>query len=131
MGRRGGFFRLFFTSALLFFAPLGWVRIRAFPADFQGVMDNRDVTRVSRVSGNMHNHKISHGWLAEASAVVTLLSGIVLTYVSFFLSAEGEVADSVLYYMAQCFVYAGSIFGVSVYMRRSMADIRRKLGVKE
>ena len=79
----------------------------------------------------MHNHKISHGWLEEASAVVTLLSGIVLTYVSFFLSAEGEVADSVLYYMAQCFVYAGSIFGVSVYMRRSMADIRRKLGVKE
>ena len=79
----------------------------------------------------MHKNLISHGWLAEASAVVMLLSGVVLTYLSFFLGGRGEVADSVLYYMAQCLVYAGSIFGVSVYMRRSMVEIRRKLGVKE
>lgn len=73
----------------------------------------------------MHKNLISHSWLAEASAVV------MLTYLSFFLGGRGEVADSVLYYMAQCLVYAGSIFGVSVYMRRSMVEIRRKLGVKE
>ena len=63
--------------------------------------------------------------------LVVLLSGIVLTYLSFFLGDDGEVADSVLYYMAQCFVYAGSIFGVTVYLRRSLRDIREKLGVKE
>ena len=79
----------------------------------------------------MRKNLISHSWLAEASAVVMLLSGVVLTYLSFFLGGQGEVADSVLYYMAQCLVYAGSIFGVSVYMRRSMVEIRRKLGVKE
>ena len=79
----------------------------------------------------MHKNLISHSWLAETSAVVMLLSGVVLTYLSFFLGGQGEVADSVLYYMAQCLVYAGSIFGVSVYMRRSMVEIRRKLGVKE
>ena len=79
----------------------------------------------------MHKNLISHSWLAEASAVVMLLSGVVLTYLSFFLGGQGEVADSVLYYMAQCLVYTGSIFGVSVYMRRSMVEIRRKLGVKE
>ena len=79
----------------------------------------------------MHKNLNSHSWLAEASAVVMLLSGLVLTYLSFFLGGRGEVADSVLYYMAQCLVYAGSIFGVSVYMRRSMVEIRRKLGVKE
>ena len=79
----------------------------------------------------MHKNLISQRWVAEASAVVMLLSGVVLTYLSFFLGGRGEVADSVLYYMAQCLVYAGSIFGVSVYMRRSMVEIRRKLGVKE
>ena len=79
----------------------------------------------------MHKNLISNSWLAEFSAVMMLLSGVVLTYLSFFLGGRGEVADSVLYYMAQCLVYAGSIFGVSVYMRRSMVEIRRKLGVKE
>lgn len=74
---------------------------------------------------------VSKNWLAEASAGVVLLSGMVLTYLSFFLGEDGEVADSVLYYMAQCFVYAGSIFGVTVYLRRSLHDIREKLGVKE
>ena len=52
----------------------------------------------------MHKNLISHGWLAEASAVVMLLSGVVLTYLSFFLGGRVEVADSVLYYMAQCLV---------------------------
>ena len=33
----------------------------------------------------MHKNLISHSWLAEASAVVMLLSGVVLTYLSFFL----------------------------------------------
>ncbi|MDY4460151.1 MAG: hypothetical protein SPE09_07010 [Alloprevotella sp.] len=42
--------------------------------------------------------------MGEASAVVMLLSGVVLTYLSFFLGGRGEVADSVLYYMAQCLV---------------------------
>ncbi|MCI7050897.1 MAG: hypothetical protein MR971_04985 [Bacteroidales bacterium] len=51
----------------------------------------------------MHKNLISHGWLTEASAVV-MLSGVVLTYLSFFLGGRGEVADSVLYYMAQCLV---------------------------
>ena len=74
---------------------------------------------------------VSKNLLAEASAGVVLLSGMVLTYLSFFLGDDGEVADSVLYYMAQCFVYAGSIFGVTVYLRRSLRDIREKLGVKE
>lgn len=68
--------------------------------------------------------------LAEWSALLVVVSGIVLTYLSFFLSVDASVGESVLYYVAQCFVYAGSIFGVSVYMRRSLRDIREKLGVK-
>ena len=52
----------------------------------------------------MHKNLISHGWLAEALAVVMLLSGVVPTYLSFFLGGRGEVAVSVLYYMAQCLV---------------------------
>ena len=69
---------------------------------------------------------VSKNWLAEASAGVVLLSGMVLTYLSFFLGDDGEVADSVLYYMAQCFVYAGSIFGVSIYIKSKFEEITKK-----
>lgn len=68
--------------------------------------------------------------LAQWSAAALLLSGVVLTYLSFFLGGNHEVADSVLYYVAQCLIYAGSVFGVGAYVRYNLRDIRRKLGIK-
>ena len=67
--------------------------------------------------------------LAQWSAAL-LLSGVVLTYLSFFLGGNHEVADSVLYYVAQCLIYTGSVFGVGAYVRYNLRDIRRKLGIK-
>ncbi|MBO5699111.1 MAG: hypothetical protein J6R79_03820 [Bacteroidaceae bacterium] len=50
------------------------------------------------------------------SALVLLASGVVLAYLSFFTSADGEISNSVLWYFAQTLVYAGSVFGLKLYI---------------
>lgn len=65
-------------------------------------------------------------WMQYGSALGMLASGVVLTFLCFFLNGY-DVKDSVLWYLAQCMVYAGSIFGVSVYVSSKMGDIRNHL----
>ena len=57
-----------------------------------------------------------------STAVIMLISGVVLVYCSFFM--KGDVLDSVLWYAGQTMVYAGSIFGVSVLIRQKSGEIR-------
>lgn len=51
------------------------------------------------------------------SALITLASGIVLSFLSFFLSCY-KIHDSVLWYFAQTLMYAGSCFGLGAYVRK-------------
>lgn len=50
------------------------------------------------------------------SALVTLASGIVLSFLSFFLSRY-QIHESILWYFAQTLMYAGSCFGIGAYVR--------------
>ena len=50
------------------------------------------------------------------SALFLLASGVVLAFLSFFTSENGEISDSVLWYFAQCLIYAGSVFGLKSYI---------------
>lgn len=50
--------------------------------------------------------KIKYG-----TAVTTLLSGIVLCYIAFLRSKDGDVPDGALWYFGQTLVYAATIFG--------------------
>lgn len=59
-----------------------------------------------------------------ATAVVMLLSGMVLTFLCFFLNAD--VTDGVLWYTAQCIVYAGSVFGVSLVIRSQLERMKKR-----
>lgn len=61
--------------------------------------------------------KIQYG-----TAVLMLLSGLVLTFCSFFM--KGDVLDGVLWYAGQTMVYAGSIFGVAMYIRTKSGEIK-------
>lgn len=54
--------------------------------------------------------------ISVITAVVLLASGIVLSFLSFFLSVDNEIDDSVLWYFAQTLIYSGSIFGVKEYI---------------
>ena len=47
------------------------------------------------------------------SAIIAIASGIGLSYLQYF--SYGDLSDSILYYVAQMLIYAGSIFGVTMY----------------
>ena len=60
------------------------------------------------------------------SALVTLASGIVLSFLSFFLSRY-QIHESVLWYFAQTLMYAGSCFGIGAYVRKFEKNIENKI----
>lgn len=62
-------------------------------------------------------------WIQYGSAIGMLISGVLLTFLCFFLN-HYEVKDSVLWYVAQTLVYAGSVFGVSVYINTKLGEVK-------
>lgn len=62
-------------------------------------------------------------WIQYGSAVGMLASGVILVFLCFFLN-DFEVKDSVLWYVAQCLVYSGSVFGVTVYISTKFGDVK-------
>ena len=60
------------------------------------------------------------------TAVVMLLSGIVISFIGFFTAPVGVISDSVLWYTAQALIYAGSIFGVGIYIDSRFRELSRK-----
>lgn len=65
----------------------------------------------------------SKEWIQYGSAIMMLLSGVVLTFLCFFLNGY-EIQDSVLWYVAQTLVYAGSIFGVTMYIHSKWGEVK-------
>lgn len=57
--------------------------------------------------------------ITVCSAVAMLIFGCVLTVIGFFLEPMGEVHDSVLWVLGQCFIYAGGALGIANYARSS------------
>ena len=59
------------------------------------------------------------------SAIGMLFCGVALSVAGFVVAPVGEISDSVLWFAAQTMIYAGSVFGVSVYINekfRALAD---------
>lgn len=50
------------------------------------------------------------------TAVGMLIAGVTMSFIGFFVEPVGIIHDSVLWFFAQCLIYAGSIFGVSIYV---------------
>ena len=53
-------------------------------------------------------------------ALMMLMSGIALSVAGFVVDPVGEISDSVLWYVSQALIYAGSVFGVTVYIDRQV-----------
>ena len=66
------------------------------------------------------------------TATALLGSGVVLSFLSFFLTSEHVVTDSVLWYFAQCLLYSGGIFGIRNYTITKIGDVndKRKVDAK-
>ncbi len=62
-------------------------------------------------------------WIQYGSAIALLLSGVAMAFLGFFLNG-GDLKDSVLWYVSQTLVYAGSIFGVGIYIQSKWGDVK-------
>jgi O-antigen/teichoic acid export membrane protein len=61
-------------------------------------------------------------WIQHSSALMMLVSGIVLAMLSFFLN-NYDIKENVLWYIAQTLIYAGSIFGVSIFINGKFGEL--------
>lgn len=64
-------------------------------------------------------------WIQYGSAVAMVLSGMVLAFLSFFLN-NYDIADGVLWYISQALIYAGGIFGVSIYFKTRLGEFESR-----
>lgn len=62
--------------------------------------------------------------LQVGSALGMLALGMALTMAGFIVSPLGEIHESVLGLFAECLIYAGSIFGVAIYIQTKYAELR-------
>lgn len=65
-------------------------------------------------------------WIQYGSAMGMILSGVILAFLSFFLNENHDIADGVLWYIAQALTYAGAIFGVSVYFKTKLGEFESR-----
>lgn len=65
------------------------------------------------------------------TAVGMLLAGVGLSIAGFIVSPMGQIHDSVLWFFAQCLIYAGSIFGIGIYVNGKFNRLVEKLNDKE
>ena len=59
-----------------------------------------------------------------------LISGVAMSVAGFIVPPLGEISNSVLYFCAQCLIYAGSIFGVGIYVRSKFDEINKEINNK-
>ena len=64
-------------------------------------------------------------WIQHSTAMLMIVSGVVLAFLSFFLN-NYDIADGVLWYIAQALTYAGAIFGVSVYFKTKLGEAENR-----
>ena len=60
-----------------------------------------------------------------------LVAGVALAIAGFIVSPVGEISDSVLWFAAQTMIYAGSVFGVSVYVNDKFCSITDKINQRD
>ena len=65
--------------------------------------------------------------ISQISALLMLLSGVGLSVAGFVADPMGEISDSVLWYVGQTLMYAGSIFGVSTYVKSRFRDLETEI----
>lgn len=65
------------------------------------------------------------------SAIGMLVAGVALAIAGFIVSPVGEISDSVLWFAAQTMIYAGSVFGVSVYVNDKFHSITDKINQRD
>ena len=53
-----------------------------------------------------------------------LFMGVCFGVAGFIVPPLGEISNSVLYFCAQCFIYAGSAMGIAVYVKGEINNLK-------
>lgn len=67
-------------------------------------------------------------WISYGSAVFMILSGAVMSYISFF--ALYVIESSVLIYLSEALTFSGGIFGVTLYFNNKIKVLDDKIDSK-
>ena len=67
-------------------------------------------------------------WISYSSAVFMILSGALLSYISFFMLHKIE--GSVLVYLSEALTFSGGIFGVTLYFNNKLKVLDSKIDSK-
>lgn len=65
--------------------------------------------------------------VAIISACCLLFFAVCLTTAGFIVSPVGEVDNSVLWIFGQCLLYAGSIFGIGIYVKGKVEEMKEDI----
>lgn len=65
--------------------------------------------------------------IKELTALFALLFGCILSVAGFIVDPMGVVDDSVLWILGQCFIYAGSIYGISTHYATKQEELELKI----
>lgn len=65
-------------------------------------------------------------WIQYGSAIAMIASGIILAFLSFFFN-NYDIADGVLWYISQALIYAGGVFGVSIYFKTRLGEFEHRV----
>ena len=58
----------------------------------------------------------------EWSALLLIVAGIALVFVGMLVEPQGQIHESVIYIFAQILIYCGSIFGIDMYIKKSIKE---------
>lgn len=62
----------------------------------------------------------------NVSAVLLVVSGIIMCFCGFFAEPIGEIDETVLAYLGECLIWAGSMFGMTEYVRHQINKVKFK-----
>lgn len=65
--------------------------------------------------------------IKELTALIALIFGFGLSLTGFIVDPTGVVDDSVLWIMGQCFIYAGSIYGISTHFQKKQKELENRI----
>lgn len=63
----------------------------------------------------------------ELTAFIALMFGFGLSAAGFMIDPAGVVDDSVLWILGQCFIYAGSIYGISTHYSAKQKKLEERI----
>ena len=66
-------------------------------------------------------------WIQYGSAIAMIGSGITLTFMSFCLTDDHNITDGVLWYVAQALTFAGGVFGISLYVKTKVGEVKSEI----